>query len=121
MPMPARPSRDLLAAEAVTPLPAKEVMSLLDLDLNVDLALALAAPIDLAVAANLNIAAPIEAAVSANVLSAGSQAAAQATQGLVIDQSLEGSAIARAPQDATIQQLQDGGMTAGYRGLVLRG
>ena len=47
-----------LAAESGTALPGKEVMSLLDLNANVDLGLDLAAPVDLAVAANLNVAAP---------------------------------------------------------------
>jgi hypothetical protein len=102
-----------LDAELGTTLPAKEVMSLLDLNIDIDLALALAAPIDLAVAANLNVAAPIEAAVSANVLSLFSTAASQATQGVMLDQYLSGEAIADAPQDATITQLQnDHGGTA---------
>src|SRR5215210_1012288 len=58
-----RPSAQDLEAEAGTILPAKEVMSvpLLDLNIDVDLALALAAPIDLAVAGNLNVALPIDA------------------------------------------------------------
>jgi len=63
-------SRLELEAEAATALPAKEVMSLLDLNVDIDLALDLVAPIDLAVAGNLNVAAPINAAVAANVLSA---------------------------------------------------
>ena len=46
-------------------------MALLDLDVNLDPALDLAAPIDAAVAANANVALPIDAAVSANVLSPG--------------------------------------------------
>src|SRR4051812_1675288 len=87
-----------LDAETGTPLPAKEVMSLLDLNADVDLALDLAAPVDLAVAANLNVAAPIEAAASANVLSAGSDAAAVSGQQVLIDQHLSGDAIAHAPQ-----------------------
>ena len=45
--------------------------SLLDLDVNVDAALDLAAPVDAGVAANANAALPIDAAVSANVLSPG--------------------------------------------------
>jgi hypothetical protein len=98
-----------LEAELGTALPAKEVMSLLDLNIDIDLALALAAPIDLAVAANLNVAAPIDAAVSANVLSLFSNAAAQATQAVMIDQYLSGEAIATAPQDATITQIQNEG------------
>lgn len=96
-----------LEAEGGLALPTKQVLSLLDLDANIDLALALAAPIDLAIAANLNIAAPIDAAVSANVLSVGSDSVAAATQQVLIDQSQSGSAIAIAPQDATIEQAAD--------------
>lgn len=58
-----------LHAEAGTLLPNKEVLSLLDVVLDLDLFLDLAAPIDLAVAANANLAAPISAAASANILS----------------------------------------------------
>ena len=102
-------SQEDLEAEGGDVLPAKEVMSvpLLDLDVNADLALALAAPIDLAVAGNLNVAAPIDAAASANVLSAGSSAAAVADQGVLIDQLIDGEAIALADQDATLEQAGD--------------
>ena len=58
------------SAQGGTLLPAKEVLSLLDLNVDVNLALDLVAAIDLAVAGNLNVAAPINGAVSANVLSA---------------------------------------------------
>ncbi len=58
-----------LAAEGGTALPDKEVISLLDLNADLNIGLDAAAPIDLAVAANANVAAPIEAAVGANVLS----------------------------------------------------
>ncbi|MGH9084553.1 MAG: peptidoglycan-binding protein, partial [Acidimicrobiales bacterium] len=71
---PMRLSREDLEAEAGTALPAKEVLSLLDLNVDLDLGLDLAAPIDLAVAANANVVAPIDAAVSANILSALSNA-----------------------------------------------
>jgi hypothetical protein len=87
-------------------LPNKEVMSLLDLNVDVDLALDLAAPVDLAVAANANIAAPIEAAVSSNVLSLGSESGAGAHQVVGLDQSIAGAAIAHAPQDASVDQGQ---------------
>ncbi|MFB9239168.1 hypothetical protein ACFFWC_27165 [Plantactinospora siamensis] len=97
-----------LAAECGSALPTKEVMSLLDLNVNLDLALDLASPIDLAVAANAQVAAPIDAAVSANVLSSGSDAGALAHQGTSIDQTLSGSAIAHAPQDSGIDQSADG-------------
>src|SRR3954454_23287512 len=102
-----RLSAEDLAAEGGTALPAKEVMSLLDLNADVDLALDLAAPVDLAVAANLNVAAPINAAASANVLSAGSDAAALGDQQVLIDQHIAGDAIAHAPQDASLDQSND--------------
>src|SRR3954454_13375739 len=91
-------------AASGTMLPSKEVMSLLDLNLNVDLGLDLAAPIDLAVAANLNVAAPIEAAVSSNVLSLNSDAIGLTKQGVLLDQTMSGNAIADAPQQAGIDQ-----------------
>ena len=59
-------SDEELAAQGVTALPDKEVVSILDLNADVDLAIDAAAPIDLAVAANANVAAPIDAAVGAN-------------------------------------------------------
>ena len=71
-------SADELAAEGATALPDKEVASILDLNADLNLALGLAAPVDLGVAANANVAAPIEASAGANVLSAGSTALAGA-------------------------------------------
>jgi hypothetical protein len=71
---------------------------------NLDLALDLAAPIDAAVAANANVAAPIDAAVAANILSVDSEATALADQDSIIIQDLDGTAIANANQDATVQQ-----------------
>jgi hypothetical protein len=100
-------SRDDLLAEEGTALPAKEVLSLLDLNVDLDLALDLAAPIDLAVAANANIAAPIDAAVSANVLSAFSNAAGMADQDVAIEQVLTGDANAHAPQTSVLDQSDD--------------
>jgi hypothetical protein len=106
-----------LEAERAAALPTKEVLSLLYLDANIDLALALAAPVDLAVAANLNIAAPIDAAVAANVLSTGSEAVAAAPQQAELTQLQSGSAVASAPQDAlvdqTAQETTDGSTTDG--------
>jgi hypothetical protein len=93
-----------LAAEGGTALPAKEVMSLLDLNANLDLALDAAAPIDLAVGANANIAAPINASVGANVLSVGSTAGAEALQGAEIHQGVTGDATATAAQHSGIAQ-----------------
>jgi hypothetical protein len=97
-------SAEELAAEGASALPDKEVMSLLDLNVNLDLALDAAAPIDLAVGANANIAAPINASVGANVLSAGSTAGAQALQGTAIDQGIDGDATATAAQQSGIDQ-----------------
>jgi hypothetical protein len=97
-------SPDELAAEGGTALPDKEVVSLLDLNADLDIGLDAAAPIDLAVAANANVAAPIDAAVGANVLSVGSEAQALADQGVVIDQGITGEAVAQGGQDSTIDQ-----------------
>jgi hypothetical protein len=91
-------------AEAAAALPDREAMSLLDLSANLDLALDLAAPVNAAVAANANVAAPIDAAVAANIGSVGSEATAIADQDSIIIQDLDGTAIATADQDATVQQ-----------------
>lgn len=104
---PSRLTHDEMQAEAGTLLPSKEVLSLLDLGVNLDLALDLAAPIDLAVAANANVAAPISAAVGANVLSFSSDATAVSDQAVLIDQNIEGEAIANAPQTSVIDQSND--------------
>jgi hypothetical protein len=93
-----------LAAEGAVALPDKEVVSLLDLNADLDLGLDAAAPIDLAVAANANVAAPIDAAVGANVLSTGSEAQALADQGVIIDQGITGEAVAQGTQDSSIDQ-----------------
>jgi hypothetical protein len=103
-PQPTPLSNDEIAAESGIPLPDKEVVSLLDLNADLDLALDVAAPIDLAVAANANVAAPIDAAVGANVLSEGSTAQAVADQGTLINQGITGAAVANATQDSSIAQ-----------------
>jgi hypothetical protein len=100
-------SPEELTAETGAALPDKEVISLLDLNADLDIALDAAAPIDLAVAANANVAAPIDAAVGANVLSVGSTAQALSDQGVLIDQGITGEAVAHAPQDSTIAQGAD--------------
>ena len=97
-------SMDEIEAEDAVSLPNKEVLSLLDVNANVDLGLDLAAPVDLAVAANLNIAAPIDAAVSANILSPGATSIAVADQDSVIVQTLQGVANATTDQSSTIEQ-----------------
>src|SRR4051794_22967797 len=99
-----RVSMDEIEGEDAVSLPNKEVLSLLDVNANVDLGLDLAAPVDLAAAANLNVAAPIEAAASANVLSPDAQAIGYADQHGSIDQGISGSANATAPQHTTIDQ-----------------
>ena len=91
-------SKEELAAEAGSALPDKEVMSLLDLNADLNLALDVAAPVDLAVGANANVAAPINAAVGANILSVGSADAALAHQDVNIDQGLTGYARSPTPR-----------------------
>jgi hypothetical protein len=106
-----------LAAESVTALPAKEVMSLLDLNADLALTLDTAAPIDLAVGANANVAAPIDAAVNANVLSPDALSSASATQAAELHQGIVGDATATTDQGSSIQQGEtapaDGGTTDG--------
>lgn len=97
-------SMDEVEAEDAVSLPNKEVMSLLDVNANVDLGLDLAAPVDLAAAANLNVAAPIEASASANVLSPDAQAVSEAYQHGSINQSITGDSTAVAPQHASVSQ-----------------
>jgi hypothetical protein len=97
-------SMEEIEAESAISLPSKEVLSLLDVNANVDLGLDLAAPVDLAAAANLDVAAPIEAAASANVLSPDAQAIGVAQQNGTIDQGISGSATATAPQHAEVTQ-----------------
>lgn len=97
-------SPEELAAESGAALPDKEVISLLDLNADLDLALDAAAPIDLAVAANANVAAPIDAAVAANIGSVDSDAVAIAQQDAIINQQIDGSATANADQTSDLQQ-----------------
>jgi hypothetical protein len=104
--IPALSSEDL-DAQSARLLPDKEVVSLLDLNVDLDLGIDLAAPIDLAVAANANVAAPIDAAVSANLLTIGSSAAAQASQEVLIVHDIDADAIATAPQTAVVDQAND--------------
>src|SRR3954449_11267210 len=100
-------SMDEIEAEDATALPNKEVMSLLDVNANVDLGLDLAAPVDLAAAANLNVAAPIEAAASANLLSSDAQAVALSQQHGSIDQTISGSVDATAAQQAELAHTEN--------------
>ena len=100
-------SAEELAAEEGVALPDKEVVSILDLNADLDLAIDAAAPIDLAVAANANVAAPIDAAVGANILSEGSTAEALSDQGVMIDQGIDADATATATQDSGLDQSDD--------------
>jgi hypothetical protein len=93
-----------LAEEGASDLPDREAMSLLDLNIDLGLNAAIAAPIDAAIAANANVAAPIDASVSANVGSVDSVAMASADQHASIVQNLEGVATATAPQTSAINQ-----------------
>ncbi|KUI42053.1 hypothetical protein AU197_18100 [Mycobacterium sp. IS-1590] len=96
-----------LAAEVATVLPDKEVVSILDLNVDVDVFLDVASPIDLAVAAQLNVAAPIDAAAAANVLSQGSTAGALVEQSADVNQILEADATAISTQDSGIDQTDE--------------
>jgi hypothetical protein len=100
-------SAEELAAEGATALPDKEVVSLLDLNADLDLAIDAAAPIDLAVAANANVAAPIDAAVGANILSYDSTAQSLADQNVLINQDVTADATANATQDSNLDQSND--------------
>jgi len=80
------------------------VLSLLDLNANIDLLLDLAAPVDLAIGANANIAAPINAAVDANVLSVGSDSQAGAFQTGAVHQGIVGDATATSDQTSSFVQ-----------------
>ena len=100
-------SQDELDAQEATALPDKEVVSIIDLNADLDLAIDAAAPIDLAVAANANIAAPIDAAVGANVLSTGSEAQALSDQGVLLNQGITADANAHAVQDSGLDQSND--------------
>ena len=78
--------------------------SLLDLDVDLDAALDLAAPVDAAVAANANVALPIDAAVSANIASPDATSIASASQDSTIVQDLDGTAIATGDPVSVIDQ-----------------
>lgn len=93
-----------LAAQGAVALPDKELISILDLAADIDLAIDGAAPIDLAIALNANVVAPIDAAVSANLLSDDSVSQALADQGVMVTQDITADATATGIQDSTIDQ-----------------
>lgn len=109
-------SMDEVEAEQAVSLPNKEVMSLLDVNANVDLGLDLAAPVDLAAAANLNVAAPIEASAAANLASPDAQAVSEAYQHGSISQGITGDATATAPQHASVAQDSSSAFGSGTTG-----
>jgi hypothetical protein len=102
-------------------LPAKEVLSLLDLNANVDLLLDLSAPVDLAIGANANIAAPVNAAADGNVLSTGSESQAAAVQVGAVHQGILGNATAISGQTSSIAQGDQGAPSATETGATVPG
>ena len=96
-----------LQAEFATALPDKEVVSILDLNVDVDVFIDTASPIDLAAAAQLNVAAPIDASAAANVLSQNSGAQAENFQTASIDQVLVADAYAVSDQTSDIDQADE--------------
>lgn len=93
-----------IEAEFVTALPDKEVVSILDLNVDVDVFIDAASPIDLAAAAQLNVAAPIDASAAANVLAFDSGAQAENYQTGSVNQILEANAYATSDQYSDIVQ-----------------
>lgn len=105
-----------LHAERAIALPDKEVVSVIDVNADINLAINAASPIDLAAAANLNVVAPIQASAGANVLTYGSDATATATHGdvgTVVNQYLGADATATSSQDSSIDQGATTGTTTG--------
>jgi hypothetical protein len=96
-----------IEAEVATALPDKEVVTILDLNVDVDVFIDAAAPIDLAAAAQLNVAAPLEASAAANVLSEGSGAQAETIQTASVNQVLLADAYAQADQTSDIGQADE--------------
>lgn len=96
-----------IEAEFVTALPDKEVVSILDLNVDVDVFIDAASPIDLAAAAQLNVAAPIDASAAANVLAFDSGAMAENYQTGTVNQILEANAYATSDQYSDIIQADE--------------
>ncbi|MBW8711329.1 MAG: peptidoglycan-binding protein, partial [Mycobacterium sp.] len=108
-----------LQAEIGIALPAKEVVSIIDVNADINVGIDAASPIDLSAAANLNVAAPIQAGAAANLLTSGSGADAMVTHsadgGIIIGQTMDTvTADATSTQDSGIDQsgdTSDGGDT----------
>jgi len=97
-------SPEELQAEIGIALPDKEVVSILDLNVDVDVLLDAASPIDLAAAAQLNVGAALDAAAGASVLAFDSTAHADVQQETMITQILHADAIAESNQVSDINQ-----------------
>lgn len=78
--------------------------NLLNVNVDLDAAADIAAPINGAVAANANVAAPIDAAVAANIGSIDSNAFAVSQQDAIINQDITGEATATADQQSDLRQ-----------------
>ena len=97
-------SPEELQAEIGIALPDKEVVSILDLNVDVDVLLDAASPIDLAAAAQLNVAAALDAAAGASVLAFDSTAYAEVQQETMVTQLLDADAFAESNQVSDISQ-----------------
>ncbi|MCB5291993.1 hypothetical protein BJQ90_01424 [Arthrobacter sp. SO3] len=87
-----------------TDVPGALNSNLLNVNVNLDAAADIAAPINGAVAANANVAAPIDAAVAANIGSIDSNAFAVSQQDAIINQNIAGEATATADQQSDLRQ-----------------
>lgn len=97
---------DVSAEESALPTDVNSALNsnLLNVNVDLDAAADIAAPINGAVAANANVAAPIDAAVAANIGSIDSNAFAVSQQDAIINQNITGEATATADQQSDLRQ-----------------
>jgi len=97
---------DVTAEESALPTDVNSALNsnLLNVNVDLDAAADIAAPINGAVAANANVAAPIDAAVAANIGSIDSNAFAVSQQDAIINQNITGEATATADQQSDLRQ-----------------
>jgi hypothetical protein len=97
---------DVTAEESALPTDVNSALNsnLLNVNVDLDAAADIAAPINGAVAANANVAAPIDAAVAANIGSIDSNAFAVSQQDAIINQDITGEATATADQQSDLRQ-----------------
>lgn len=97
---------DVTAEESALPTDVAGALNsnLLNVNVDLDAAADIAAPINGAVAANANVAAPIDAAVAANIGSIDSNAFAVSQQDAIINQNIAGEATATADQQSDLRQ-----------------